>query len=30
MKEFRVPLLSSTGKGAVPWEVRHNPVITFR
>ena len=27
MKEFGV---SSSGKGAVPWEAKHNPVITFR
>jgi hypothetical protein len=30
MKEYRVPLCSSSGKGAVPWEAKHNPVITFR
>ena len=30
MKEFRVPLLSSTGMGAVPWEAKHDPIITFR
>jgi phosphatidylserine decarboxylase len=29
-KEFKVPLLSSKGKGAVPWEAKHHPVITFR
>jgi hypothetical protein len=29
-KEFKVPLLSSSGKGAVPREAKHNPVITFR
>jgi len=22
--------ISSAGKGAVPWEAKHNPVITFR
>jgi phosphatidylserine decarboxylase len=30
MKEFRVPLLYSSGKGDVLWEAKHNPVITFR
>ena len=30
MQEFRVPLFSSSGKVAVPWEAKHNPVITFR
>ena len=29
MKEFRVLLLSSSGKGAVPWEAKHTPVITL-
>ena len=30
MKEFRLPL-SSTGTGKeMPWEAKHNPVITFR
>jgi phosphatidylserine decarboxylase len=27
MKEFRVPLFSLSGKGAVPWEAKHNPVL---
>ena len=30
MNEFSVPRLSSSRKGAVPWEAKHNPVITFR
>jgi phosphatidylserine decarboxylase len=30
MKEFKVPLVSLNGKGAVLWEAKHNPVITFR
>jgi phosphatidylserine decarboxylase len=30
MKEFSISLLSSSGKDAVPWEAKHNPVITFR
>jgi phosphatidylserine decarboxylase len=30
MKEFGVSLVSSSGKGAVPWEGKHNPVITFQ
>ena len=30
MKDFSVPLLSSSGKGAVPREAKHNTVITFR
>ena len=30
MKEFKVPLISSNGKGAVLWEAKSNPVITFR
>ena len=29
MKVFKVPLISSNGKGAVPWEAKHNPVSTF-
>ena len=29
MKEFNLPLISSNGKGAVLWETKHNPVITF-
>ena len=30
MKEFKVPLISSSRKGAALWEAKHNPVITFR
>jgi phosphatidylserine decarboxylase len=30
MKEFGVPLISSSGKGAVLWEAKYNSVITFR
>ena len=30
MNEFSIPQLSSSGKGAVTWEAKHNPVITFR
>jgi hypothetical protein len=30
MKDFSVPLLSSSGKGAVPWEAKHNTAITFQ
>ena len=30
MKDFSVPLLSSSGKGAVPREAKHNTVITFQ
>jgi phosphatidylserine decarboxylase len=29
MKEFSVPLISLSGKCAVLWEAKHNPVITF-
>jgi len=29
MKECRVSLLSSNGKGAVPWEAKRNPAIIF-
>jgi phosphatidylserine decarboxylase len=30
MKECKVPLISSNGKGVALWEAKHNPVITFR
>ena len=30
MKGFKVPLVSSNGKGAVLWEAKYTPVIAFR
>ena len=30
IKEFRVPLLSLSEKGAALWEAKHDSVITFR